>query len=281
MRIVTWNLNQRVGDAVWNALLKLEPDIALLSEVNPNSIPEEMLRKSGYESQFEQATKKDGTCQRFKTGMIVKGEIGESFELLADKEWINQGLQKYSGNFVSREVRLPDHPTYNVISVHMPSWQFPHWDFTNEDVSGVMLPNYDEMYMSELLWFALKNTMHKPHGIFIIGGDFNTSEFIGSTKKRRAANCEAIRRICNLGFIEAVRHCHGRPIPSYLHNKGKKRLMHQLDHLYLPQEMREQVTSFVGDTKTYFGVDTDEIETCSKPKLSDHLPIIADIKVCR
>jgi len=245
-------------------LFALEPDIALLSEVN--FIPED---SNGYSYAFEFAIGKNRRPRRFKTGMIVKGDIGESFDLLAAQPWVNEALQTFTGNFISKEVRLPGNATLNVISVHMPSWQFPHLDFTDGDVSDVMLPNYGKMFMSELLWAALKETTLKRKGDFIVGGDFNTSEFIGSTKKQNEANHEVIRRMCRLGFVETVRHINGKSVPTWQAPKKYIPMKHQLDHLYVSGKVRACLRhSFVGDIETYLD-----------PNLSDHLPVIADFNL--
>ncbi len=120
--------------------------------------------------------------------------------------------------------------------------------------------------MSELLWVALKETVPTRPNDFIVGGDFNTSEFLGSRKRSHDANHEAIRRVIDIGFVEVVRHVHGKLIPSWRDPRKYIPMKHQLDHLYVSGKFQENLCGAnIGDAKTYF-----------EPNLSDHLPIIAD-----
>jgi len=90
----------------------------------------------------------------------------------------------------------------------MPSWEFPVQNYM-ADASSVALPNYSRIYMSELLWAALNFMTSQSDNRWIIGGDFNTSEFLGS-KTQRAANVEAIARLERLGgfvtLMQVFRH---------------------------------------------------------------------------
>jgi len=265
MRIVTWNLNRRSTPSAWNALFDLQPDIALLSEVThmPGKI-------SGYEKAFEWATNiTSGKEQNFMTGILVKGEILEPFELISMKEWVNKALRAYSGNFVCRQIRLSNPKSYTVVSVHMPYNKFPYNEFTDDDISDVILPNYNDIYMSDLLWSTLTNMVPNFQHESIVGGDFNTSEYYGKTRKQRDANLETILRMYRLGYVEAIRGVvdglPGDSIPTFKHSREKTPSKHQLDHLYLTQKMFDRSSSIVGDVDTYL-------------KFSDHLPIISDIK---
>jgi len=265
MRIAVWNLNRRSTPSAWNALFDLQPDIALLSEVThmPSKI-------DGYQKAFEWATNvKNGKEQKFMTGMLVKGEILDPFQLVSETEWVSMALKVYSGNFVCRQIYLSNYGTYNVVSVHMPHSKFPYHEFTTDDVSDVILPNYDDIYMSDLLWSALTKMVPQFQHESIVGGDFNTSEYYGKTRKQRDANLETILRMYRLGYVEAIRglvdDMPGASIPTFKHSREKKPSKHQLDHLYLPKKSFERSSSIVGDVDTYL-------------KFSDHLPIIADIQ---
>lgn len=262
MKIVTWNLNNRRSNPeAWQSLFELRPDIALLSEVN--HVPEDL---KDYDAFFEFAVGHQKTLRNFKTGLLVRGKIIGDFELHAKHSWINEALSVFTGNFVSKIVELRSGEKLAVISVHMPSWQFQYENFTSDDVSDVMLPNYSKMYMSELLWSALKNTVPERFEDFVVGGDFNTSEFIGNTKRTHDANKAAIQRMLDLGFAEAVRSINGGPVPTWRSPRKNTLMKHQLDHLYVSGSLRKRLsTARVGDQENFFGRN-----------LSDHLPVIAD-----
>jgi exonuclease III len=262
MKIVTWNMNNRAANQkAWDIVLDLEPDLALLAEVNylPAVVRD-------YNLCCEPAMGHARKPRRFKTCILTTGDIFGSIELTAKQTWVTEGLRVFSGNFVARRIRFDKWGTANVVSVHMPSWYFPYREFTDDDVSEVILPNYSLMSMSELLWAALRETMAKFNGDWIVGGDFNTSEFIGQTKRQNDANREAIARMERLGFVEAVRHLKGGPVPSWRASRRDAPLKHQLDHLYLSGEFR---TGLVSAEIGAPGIDW---------TVSDHLPVIAEIE---
>ncbi|AGA08975.1 endonuclease/exonuclease/phosphatase family protein [Sinorhizobium meliloti] len=264
MRVVTWNLNnRRYNQTAWDQLIGLDPDLALISEAN--FVPEDF---PGFNFYCEPAMGHKRSPRNFRTCILTKGEIGPPIELAARQTWVNEGLSTFPGNIVARKVSFKAWRDVNVVSVHMPSWYFPYKEFTSEDVTDVMLPGYDKISMSELLWAALKETMPCLGGDWIVGGDFNTSEFIGSTKRQNDANCEVIERMKRLGFVEAIRHMCGGPVPSWKSSQRTAILKHQLDHLYLSGAFRIHLKSaYVGDPERYFPMG-----------LSDHLPLIAEIE---
>jgi len=260
MKIITWNLNNRkANQSAWDKLFALAPDLVLLSEVN--FIPEDL---KGYSSHFEPAMGSKGEFRSFQTGLICKGNIGEAFKLESKYDWATKAITDYPGNYVCRKVKV-DNQAYQVISVHMPSWEFPIQNYT-DDASAIALPNYAKIYMSELLWSALKNMVPSSSANWIIGGDFNTSEYIGGTTQR-AANVEAIARIEKLGLIETVRRHNGRPVPSFKPTRKNTEPVHQLDHLYISEHLlAKPFTGNIGAWEEYIGAG-----------LSDHAPIIAEI----
>ena len=128
MRIVTWNLNNLKGNtAASDKLFGFNPDIALLSEVN--HIPDDL---RGYVSHFEYAMGHKGLFRKLKTCLICKGKIGEPIPLVAKEAWVKKAFIDFPGNFVTRKVKIKNGPQFNVVSVHMPSWQFPHEDYTKD-----------------------------------------------------------------------------------------------------------------------------------------------------
>ena len=261
MRIITWNLNNRKSNSIaWELIFELKPDLVLLSEVN--HIPEDL---RGYDSHFEPAMGNKGNFRKFKTSLLCKGKIGPSFDLVAKEDWVTKAIADHPGNYVCRKICLDSGNLYNVISVHMPSWQFPHEKYT-EDISDVALPNYPKVFMSELLWAALKTSLSLHDDPWIIGGDFKTSEFIGSTKTQRAANVEAIARLERLGLIETVRHWNNGPVPSWKPIRKNAAMKHQLDHLYVSKDLLPVMSN----------ARMGEKEQVLENGLSDHLPIIAD-----
>lgn len=255
-------MNSRVANnGAWERLFDLHPDIALLSEVNGR--PEQLY---GYKWYAETATGRHRTPQIFSTAILTTGQIGDPIHLRSGIDWVDQGFEVFPGNFVGRRVAMRE-AIFNVISVHMPSWTFPVSEFTDEKGREVAIPGYRPIYMSELLWGALRNLIPASDGDWIVGGDFNTSEFIGSTRKQNDANRTAIERLEQLGLVETVRRWNGRPVPSWLSSRESANRKHQLDHLYVSVGLCDRLRSAVIGFEAEFGT-----------QFSDHLPIIADFR---
>lgn len=263
MKIIAWNLNNRArNQKAWDLIFEFDPDLALISEAN--FVPTDL---RGFNFCSEVAMGHNRKPRRFRTGILTKGVIGPTIELVASQDWVNEGLRAFPGNFVARRITFPSWGVVNVVSAHMPSWYVPHPEFTSGDISDVILPGYDKISMSELLWAALQHSMERLDGDWIVGGDFNTSEFIGSSKLQNDANREVIDRMRRLGFIEAVRHLNGGPVPSWRSSRPTAVMKHQLDHLYLSGALRRHLASaWVGAPDAYFPLG-----------LSDHLPVMAEV----
>lgn len=123
--------------------------------------------------------------------------------------------------------------------------------------------------MSELFWAALKVTLQKQSENWIVGGDFNTSEYLGSTKLQRDANLQAINRLEELGLKETVRLYNNGSVPTWRPIRKDQVLKHQQDHLYVSEELIPRMNKAVV-------VPSAEIIT---PNLSHHLPIITDFNL--
>ena len=103
LRVITWNCHRANIDSVlWQYLLNLRPDIALLQEVV--AIPEFI--KERYSCFGFYAVKKTGAPQSFSTYLLTSGSFKQNILLSSDKEWVNRELKSFSGNLVSREILL-------------------------------------------------------------------------------------------------------------------------------------------------------------------------------
>ena len=263
MRVVAWNLNCRKdASKIWSRLENMSPDIMLLSEVN--RLPE---HASDWTGEVERATGHDRRHRRFSTALLTRFELSGTIQLKSKHSWVNDALAAFPGNLVARRVVTAGGAALNVVSVHMPSWRVPYQEFTDGDALEVKIPGYSPVYMSELIWSALDHCMSAHDGSWIIGGDFNTSEFIGR-KKQNDANRTAIARFESLGLVEVVRRRFGGPVPTWLSAQPHLDLKHQLDHVYISETLWERVTDVRVGGVDEFGRG-----------LSDHLPIILDLNM--
>lgn len=178
---------------------------------------------------------------------------------------MNDELRRFEGNLVAAEVALESGERFKVMSVYCPAWPVDPERLQGVDVSAVKLENNPDMWCTELMWAALCN--ERLDGVpWIVGGDLNSSPtFDWMWADGPRGNKEVQQRMDKLGFVECLRHAEGCLTPTFRNPKGGK-IIHQLDHLYVPKALIERLTACsVGDPKEVFD-----------KSLSDHLPILAD-----
>ncbi len=270
MRVITWNLNNRATSAAWKILIDLNPDIVLLQEVS--SIPQSI--KDSFEIKFQKAIGKTGKLQQFGTAILVKGKIINELPLSSEYDWVNQELERYAGNLVSCTVQPIGHPAINIVSVYSPAWSIDTSKYPDVDITSVKLKENPKLWVTEILWSALKNA-NLADASWIIGGDFNSSEtFDKDYQIEHKINClvsggnkEIRQRMEALGLSECLRAYNGNLVPTFKNPNGGK-IIHQIDHLYVTNLLCKKLNKCVaGDQANNFG-----------KSVSDHLPIIADFK---
>jgi len=271
MKVITWNLHGANKESlVWQLLLEWEPDIVLLQEVG--SMPDKI--KESFDVLTKIAIYKTGRPQRFSTAVLVKGKIIKEINLKSNYEWVNVELNFFKGNFIACTAELQNHEKFNVVSVYSPAWPVDKNRIKGIDVSEVKLTKNPEVWATEIIWSALKNTISKNEQ-WIIGGDYNSSETFDRDYQLEhgirgglvgAGNKEIRDRMYALGFKECLLEYSGKLIPTF--KNTNKKIMHQLDHLYVSDKIFSRIEKCtVGEQSLIF----DKL-------LSDHLPIIADFK---
>ena len=259
MRVITWNLmGAKESSEAWNILSDLQPDIALLQEVI--RIPEKIA--VSYDIKFQPAIGKNGKSQNFGTAILVKGKIVDELPLSSDYFWVNHELERFKGNLLSCVAQTAQIRKLNLISVYSPAWPVDVSKYPGIDVTPVKLKSNPKIWLTEILWSALKkaNLNDIP---WIVGGDFNS--FITFDASFGSVNREIQERMNELGLTECLRKYNGKPVPTF-RNRKDGQVAHQIDHLF--------VTSDVGSTLGKC-TTSDEFIVFGK-EISDHLPIVAD-----
>jgi len=262
MLICCWNMRRaRATSPAWQYLLELNPDIALLQEVS--AVPREL--QSSYEAGFRFAVGKTGRPQRFQTGILVKGTLGEAISLGARWAWVNQELKWFAGNLVAYHVMLRDGSRFRVMSVYSPAWPVDPARLKGIDVTAVKLRHNAKVWVTELLWAALEQDGAWTPPRWIVGGDLNSSPtFDDLWPGGPHGNREILERMAALGFIECLVSANRSPMPTFRNPRGGQ-IMHQMDHLFVPADLRQRLEyCTTGDESRVFGAS-----------LSDHLPILA------
>jgi exonuclease III len=261
MKIVSWNMNKATSERIksWEYLSNLNPDLALLQEVN--SIPDFI--KDEFDCLYEKATNKSGLPQKFGTAVLVKGKIGNLIQLTSESSWVNKKLQLFSGNFVAAEVILEDGFQLSAISVHSPAWIINLAGLEKLEFSELKLKNSRDIWGTELLWSALINLVSKSNVLWIVGGDFNSSPTFDVPKNR--GNQEVLDRMNALDLKECLFHSRGF-LTSTFKNPSNQKVIHQIDHLFVSSVLVEKLKN----------CKVEAAEIIFDSYLSDHLPIIAN-----
>jgi len=172
MRVITWNIHgAKFESLVWEFLLEMNPDIILLQEVG--SIPQKI--ESIYDIFSRAAINKTGKPQKFNTAVLTKGKILREIPLSSEFEWVNRELDFIKGNLISCLIQLPNQETMNAVSVYSPAWPVDKVRLSGIDVSQVKLKLNPEVWVTEIIWSALK-TIVSGKETWIVGGDYNSSE---------------------------------------------------------------------------------------------------------
>jgi hypothetical protein len=261
-RIVTWNC-RRAGrtSPVWDYLLGLSPDIALLQEVS--GVPTEIA--SSYSIQRATPITKYCKSQRFKTVILARGSVGEQLEMPAPSQWVAGGLILLSGNLPAFPVQLDAGMLLHIICIYSPAWSVAPSRLEGIDVSGVKLMLNRNVWVADLLWASLNRQCPSPCEALVLAGDFNLSETFDQWPGGPRGNREYLDRMASLGLTECLRESQGRLTPTYRNPRGGA-IKHQMDHVFVTAELASRLVQCrTGSEQRVFGGG-----------LSDHLPIIAD-----
>ncbi len=263
MKICTWNLNGATNKRVdvWNYFININPDIALLQEVG--SIPDFIF--SNYSVVQMQATKKDGNPQRFSTAILTKGKIEKNIQLQSRLDWVNKEIKFFKGNLIAACVILETGFKLNVISVYSPAWPIDKKRLIDIDTKGVKLETNPELWLTEILYSALKSENINDES-WLVAGDFNSSITFDETFS--SGNQEIQDRMLSLGFTECLNSHNGKLVPTFKNPKGGK-VIHQMDHTFVSKDMYDNLIN----------CKVENSEIIFDKNLSDHLPIITEFEI--
>jgi exonuclease III len=264
MKVLVWNVKGAKENRghLWEYFSEFEPDVALLQELG--NTPSDI--SAGYSILCRKAYAGNGSDQIFSTAVAVKGEIVESIDFSTPWDWVNEELENFKGNIIAAKVRLANGETYNVASVYSPAWPiFERSRHTEIDVSPIKLKNNKDVWLTELLWAALKHDKHTEHP-WIVAGDLNSSvTFDTLWSGGPHGNQEIQDRMSGLGLTECLAFAQKQLTPTFK-NPSNKKIIHQLDHLFVNDQMIERLER----------CETADQERVFDERMSDHLAILAE-----
>lgn len=262
MRVLTWNCRRASAQhPLWDYLVELAPDVALLQEVG--ALPERLL--ASFDSRLATPRTKDGRPQRFSSALLARGRIGNPVSLSSSHDWVDEQLKCFEGNVLSFEVTLGAQERLTVVAVYSPAWPVSRSAYGKQDVAGVKLEQNPDVWVTDLVTFALRSHHQENGRPWVVAGDFNSCETFDSWKGGPRGNKEWLNRMAGLGFVECLRHHQGRLTPTF-RGPGRKTASCQIDHLFVSQQLATRLIGCVtGAPDRVYG-----------QQLSDHLPIISD-----
>ncbi len=208
---------------------------------------------------------KDGRGQRFSTIVLVRGGISQARPLTSGVPWIATLLDRFAGNLSQMTVQIPGIPPIDLIAVYSPAWPIDRAIWASEESDGVKLELNADLWVADLLHAALKERPPSAAEWLVVAGDLNLCESFDWGRKPRG-NLEYLTRLNALGLTDALRFSQGALTPTF---KGARSAIvaNQLDYIFLTETLSSRLRSCgVGAIADVIG------------KLSDHLPVIADIR---
>ena len=261
-RVITWNCRRaKATSAVWDYLLDLAPDVALLQEIG--ELPERVAHH--YDSRLVHPRKKTGGDQRFQTGILVRGSIIEPLPMSGPYDWVDEELEYFAGNLPAFSIELENGIRLNAVSVYSPAWPVSRSRLKGLDISDVKLTQNPDVWVADLLWASLKHHLPNATADWLIAGDFNSSETFDQWPGGPRGNREYLDRMASLGLVECLRHVQGQLTPTFRNARGGE-MKHQMDHLFVTSGVAAHLAS----------CETGSAEQVLDRGLSDHLPIVAD-----
>jgi endonuclease/exonuclease/phosphatase family metal-dependent hydrolase len=232
----------------------------MLQEVN--SYPEWL--ENEFEIVQRRAVKKTGTLQTFSSIIGVRGTLLAEVPLRSSRRWLNDELDRFSGNVFCVEVRpeRSQHPI-KVVCVYSPAWPVQRARLAGVDLTGIRLELNKDLWVSDLLRFALLE-MGLKDGPWIVAGDFNMCETFDQWRDGPRGNREYLDRMIALGLHDCLRQSRGKLTPTF-RTVRTQQLTSQLDYVFVTQSLLDcLVDCSVGSISL--------IESGT----SDHLPVVAD-----
>jgi exonuclease III len=262
MRVLTWNVNRANRTrACWEYLAAQSPDIAFIQEVS--EVPDWV--NAPFAGRFETPITKDGREQRFRNAMLVRGDLLSSIPLQASREWITEELKRFRGNVFANRVRLTSGLHVNLVLVYSPAWPVATAHLPPDEANALKIPPDRSLWVTDLLLDSLRLIARDTSLPWIVAGDFNLSETF-DRKQGPRGNRKFLEYLNDLQFTECLRHHCGEITPTFKHSRGY--VEDQIDHLFVTPTLTAQLKDcWVPPREEIF----DPV-----PRLSDHLPIIAD-----
>jgi endonuclease/exonuclease/phosphatase family metal-dependent hydrolase len=150
------------------------------------------------------------------------------------------------------------------VSVYSPAWPIDRERLARVDVAGVRLEQNPDVWLTDILWAALRNREPDPLDLWIVAGDLNLSETFDDWPGGPRGNRVWLDRMAEVGLVDCLRKAQGKLTPTF-RNTRRGAVRHQMDHMFASERLISTLVSCeTGSQERVFGGG-----------LSDHLPLVA------
>jgi hypothetical protein len=165
--------------------------MALLQEVG--TLPEAF--RAGYDIRLAVPRTKAGRSQRFKSALLAKGTIGDAVPLSSSHGWVDEQLAYFSGNILAYEITLDGGRAITAVVVYSPAWPVSKSAYGGADVTDVKLTQNPDVWVTDILTAALRNSHSHRGSAWVVAGDFNLCESFDKWKGGPRGNREWLERM--------------------------------------------------------------------------------------
>lgn len=244
--------NASKHERAWHYLRALDPDIALLQEVNPPEWAKkhwQIHHGAAYEKQ------KWGSAVAVKEGLY-------SWDLESSGEPL---LPKYEGSSVVLVEVQVGLQRLIACSIHASAWELSDQQVEELQAQGAQLDSFrfggvQKIWPIYIMFHALEEILSGKS--FLVGGDFNAARLMDDFSWMAGGNSEFFDSIETKGFNSTLQKFHEGEVQTYFKRNNNP---YQLDHLYCSGDLVDGIKR------------CDVIEhPVTILDLSDHAPIIAE-----
>ena len=262
MKTLTWNVNRASisRNETWETLVRLDADIVTLQEVK--RIPDWVSRH--YTCYSKPPKFFEGMDAPYQTAILSKWPMDTRPYLTSELEWASGIQSRHHGWILESQVVNDVGTRFHVVSVHLLAVPASRELLADVDISSIGPEDERKLWLSDILWFLLREADIKDGENWIVSGDFNNS--VKFYPERERDSCGIVARPRALGLTDCLGHVEGGPVPTF--QATNKAINYQLDYCFVNAPMLQRLTKAqVLDREEVFG---------RVPRLSDHLPILCE-----
>lgn len=206
---------------------------------------------------------KEWNLQKFHNILASKYPLWQEIALEADIERVSQELHRYRNNIFWYEIILNGNEKLNIVLVYSPARPINKERMKLVDTDFIRSRNNPDVYISDILWYSLKQK-NISQWLRLIWGDFNLSSSFDKKKKWWRGNQYSIERMQGLWLQECIVK-YNWYTATFCHSRWW--IVDQIDHIFISDELQSK--------SIWCKVDGQCLIDC----ISDHAAVIMELEV--